>query len=1595
MNTDQGRLYYATGIDNTQLQQDAAESRNILAGIGQQAESESNRMDAAFGKIAKAAGGIFAASQISEFINKIVAARGEIESLQISFETLAGASAGNKLFSQIREFAVQTPMMLKDLAAGAQTMLAFNIATEKVMPILKAIGDISMGDAQKFNSLSLAFSQMSATGKLMGQDLLQMINAGFNPLSVISEKTGKSIGELKTEMEAGKISTDMVTEAFISATSEGGKFYGMLEKQSHGINGAISNLQGAIDDMFNDLGEKAQGGIVSTISFATQVVKHYEIIGSILGGIIVTYGAYRAQLIAALAVEKARAAASAETVAVVTAELTAIATKTEAQKLSADADLAAAVAKGELTTAQGLEILTAKQEAAARVEAIAAAAAQAKADAVAATTARIEAGERLKAAEISAAAMRMEYQAALAKGEVFEIAAAKSAVETATAQVNAASEQYQAAATAEATAAKTAKTLATEADTAQNALNTASLDANTAAAMANTRQIGLLALAKKGLQSAAGGLLKVLGTTATIYGAVIGAVGLLAYGQYKQGEAAREAARRQRELNQTIDDTNRVVKTENGEISLLFYRLKEAEKGSKAYESIKEQILSKYGSYLDGLSSEIQSLKDVEGAYKAITKAAREAARARAIASVNEQEGNRLTEAYESAYDRIKARLEKLYRNRTRDDGVKYVDYYLEHFSKVLNGQEEFNQRDIKLFNRKDAAGKSYNPIYDIIKGYWAKQEQSEANIRQAEERLGFYRKDEEADEGDDDNYREGLKNMRKAYADAVANLKKLESQADAKTSDIKAAYEKIDYLKKTLKDKYYVDIDAEAKAGGNAADARDDEANMLASEASQRQKESEEYVRQMADQARDGEFEIRQARIDAMDEGVDKELAQNQLNYDRRKEQNKRLEREMLDELAEQRIRQMEDINPYVFKRKNKDGKWEDDPGKRETAKRDVRQVLGAEDLSPEQQKRLKEFDRIASEAREKANRDSLDKMLEDVLTYQQKRLKIEEEYDRKRKSLYEKDDKGNFVQDENGNLKLRKGVTQGNFDEINRQEEETLRSFDEQIAQRQASYQAWCDIIADMSLNALKKELAKAKKELEKLQKQGKNADPQKLAEARAKVAKAEKAVTDANVKNNNSPGTRTLKEWEDLYKTLQDVKKEFDEIGDAVGGTAGEIIKVSGQIANSTLSMINGIVTLANSSGTAMQGTATAASTAIQTVEKASVILAVISAALQVATAIASLFNNDEEKQENIDALQEEIDALQWVFDNQAIMRVQEQYGSFFQMMSDAVKQTQREYNNILMGSTSWLNSLQRSKGEQLILWKSADKLATAYANIAYSADKALGSNRYSEASSQLQNIAMQQYLIAEQMSQEMTKKDVDTAKLIEWKQKIAELGQQAVSLINEMVEDIIGDSSSGIAQELGDAFVEAFQAGEDAAKAWHDKVNDIVADILKRMLVQKYLEEPLGEIFDEYKERWFPNGQFAGLDAITGSMQDFAASLNEQIDVFQKAMDGLPDDIKTYFTGDDSDREASQKGIATASQDSVDELNGRMTAVQSHTFAISENTRQLLTTTQTILGSLLHIEEETDGLHDRMERVENYTKSIHDSVDDIVNKGIKLK
>lgn len=120
-----------------------------------------------------------------------------------------------------------------------------------------------------------------------------MINAGFNPLQQISEKTGKSISQLKEEMSKGAISAEMVQQAFLDATAAGGKFYNMSENASKTINGQISMMQDAIDAVFNEIGTKTEGVIIKSIQTATTLIQNYEKIGKVLIGLVATYGAYR------------------------------------------------------------------------------------------------------------------------------------------------------------------------------------------------------------------------------------------------------------------------------------------------------------------------------------------------------------------------------------------------------------------------------------------------------------------------------------------------------------------------------------------------------------------------------------------------------------------------------------------------------------------------------------------------------------------------------------------------------------------------------------------------------------------------------------------------------------------------------------------------------------------------------------------------------------------------------------------------------------------------------------------------------------------------------------------------------------------------------------------------------------------------------------------------------------------------------------------------------------------------------------------------------------------------------------------------------
>jgi tape measure domain-containing protein len=181
----------------------------------------------------------------------------EIEQITISFEVFTGsAEVAGQMLAQLKDQALNSPMQFQDIAKGAQTLLGYGLTAQQVVPITKMLGDISGGNSDKFGRLALAFGQVNAAGRLMGQEARQMINAGFNPLQAIADKTGKSMAQLSDDMKKGRISVKDVGDAFIAATSEGGRFYGMAERQADTLSGAYNKLKEGISFTMAEIGQK-------------------------------------------------------------------------------------------------------------------------------------------------------------------------------------------------------------------------------------------------------------------------------------------------------------------------------------------------------------------------------------------------------------------------------------------------------------------------------------------------------------------------------------------------------------------------------------------------------------------------------------------------------------------------------------------------------------------------------------------------------------------------------------------------------------------------------------------------------------------------------------------------------------------------------------------------------------------------------------------------------------------------------------------------------------------------------------------------------------------------------------------------------------------------------------------------------------------------------------------------------------------------------------------------------------------------------------------------------------------------------------------
>lgn len=644
--------------------------------------------------------------------------------------------------------------------------------------------------------------------------------------------------------------------------------------------------------------------------------------------------------------------------------------------------------------------------------------------------------------------------------------------------------------------------------------------------------------------------------------------------------------------------------------------------------------------------------------------------------------------------------------------------------------------------------------------------------------------------------------------------------------------------------------------------------------------------------QAEDLEYQAAQARIDTMADGSEKVQAQMRLDHQKEIQEIQRQKQNYI-RVRIQEAKEIFDAEEELRAKENKDYKKKTFDTSTVTVDTSI-------------------FDEITKTTIERQGNDLAEYYKEVLSQYQDyatKRLEAKKKFDADLKKLE------------------KAGGTEGQKAELEYQREETYKAIDKEFAMREDSFQSWADGIADLSLRKLREMLVQAERELERMEFVSSN-NPQ-LAVQRAKVTSLKETIS--NKETDTSPDKRSNKEWQDLYNTLSKVEREFDEIGKSVGGTTGEILSAAGGIATSTLQMIDGIVTLANGSSEAMSGTAQAASASIQAVEKASVILAIIGAALQIATKLASLFGNS--SMEYYESLKDELGAINEIYGD-IIEKSKERivFGGGF-----AALESYREANDLLERQIENYRKLAEAGG---------DARKTGSHSYAYRANERLsgrsasgksgveaGKGRFEDISEVLgKNITKVQdlyNLTGEELYLVQTKFPEAWSKIPEEitdnLQAIIDCREESEKLRDALNEAITGVSFDSFYNEFIDMLSDMDMSAEDMA----ENFGEYLRKSILAAMVAKNFQEDINKLYD----KWVAAGKEDSLGGMTIT-EDEARDIQDEYKKLVDAMVQARDNMSQAFGWDSSttSQSATVGNFETMSQDAATELSGRFAALQ---------------------------------------------------------------
>lgn len=250
---------------------------------------------------------------IGKFVNQMMQVRGQFQQTEMAFKTmLQSEEKADALMKQMIHTAAITPFGVEDVTEGAKQLLAFNVAAEDVNKTLIGLGDVAAGMGLNLKDLVMLYGTTIAKGKMDTMDLYQFLNRGIPIADEIAKVMGldvtNAIKEVQKQIKAGKVTSDIFIQAMQSMTAEGSKFGGLMEAQSKTITGQISNIEDAIEQMFNELGKSQEGVINTGLGVVSTLVENWETVGKVLMTVVAAYGAYKAAVIAMIAISKAQVA---------------------------------------------------------------------------------------------------------------------------------------------------------------------------------------------------------------------------------------------------------------------------------------------------------------------------------------------------------------------------------------------------------------------------------------------------------------------------------------------------------------------------------------------------------------------------------------------------------------------------------------------------------------------------------------------------------------------------------------------------------------------------------------------------------------------------------------------------------------------------------------------------------------------------------------------------------------------------------------------------------------------------------------------------------------------------------------------------------------------------------------------------------------------------------------------------------------------------------------------------------------------------------------------------------------------------------------